>query len=298
MNIKYIVILLSIFVAFAGESCWGAAKKERKRRRSEDESSENNGVPQAKRPRFTGSLIESAETPVQSVIDKPMADVQPMELVQTIQEAEVRGAPAQAAQLAMRMPPSALQELPNELIEYIAKFLPPSDWVTLVLANRRLNNVIRNMPLYKRIQPRLATNNGDLQKTFFDAVQTNAIDVVNYLAPFVNINAQDRRGNTALIEAATHNNVPLVQMLLNKGADVNATDDNSHTAIMNAAENGHGAVVDQLIRARANLDIHDLRFNTALTLARNNGHAQIAMQLLESGAQDRSAEEMDQGFNF
>ncbi len=47
----------------------------------------------------------------------------------------------------------------------------------------------------------------------------------------------------------------MVEKLLDKGADVNLQNEKGYSALMNASEEGHGTVAKQLISKGANIDL-------------------------------------------
>jgi len=59
---------------------------------------------------------------------------------------------------------------------------------------------------------------------------------------------------TALHVAAENGYEPVVQLLMEKGADVEAKDEDGEVALHQAADNGHEAVVKLLIEKRADVE--------------------------------------------
>lgn len=90
-------------------------------------------------------------------------------------------------------------------------------------------------------------------------------------------------GYTPLMLATANHSGPLVQALLNKGADVNARNAGGVTALMIAAANGRADMVELLVRAGANLKVQTDRGDTALSIARAKGDAKVIKLLDESG---------------
>ena len=93
-------------------------------------------------------------------------------------------------------------------------------------------------------------------------------------------------GVTALHLAAATGNVFIVRSILgvDKGVDLNATDKKGNTALHWAGHAGHAACAQALLQAGAAVDHADVSGNTALMLACDNGHEACALLLLKHGA--------------
>lgn len=84
------------------------------------------------------------------------------------------------------------------------------------------------------------------------------------------VNAKSKDGETALILAAEHASLDLIQLLLDSGAHINAKDKDGRTALMGAATRLDGqsaAVIKLLLGAKANANLTDTQGNSALHLA-------------------------------
>ncbi|MVW70545.1 ankyrin repeat domain-containing protein [Bordetella sp. 15P40C-2] len=98
------------------------------------------------------------------------------------------------------------------------------------------------------------------------------------------VNAADRKGNTALILAARYGERDLVNLLLCLGANVNHRNHWQYTALMHGAENGSIGIVASLLDARADPNISTSGgFNALMAAARNN-HLNIVQRLWSAGA--------------
>ena len=64
-------------------------------------------------------------------------------------------------------------------------------------------------------------------------------------------------GGTLLMHAAEHNDVPMLEMLLARGADPNIRDDHANTALMAAAFHGSVECLKRLLDAGAKTDLVD-----------------------------------------
>ena len=100
-------------------------------------------------------------------------------------------------------------------------------------------------------------------------------------------NAKNAVGRTPLMFASSYGYVPIVTMLLAKGADVNRVPDDKTgwSALMAVAHNGHAAVVSLLLKSGANQSIVDVKGKTALGLAEMRGQTEAIRALREHGAQ-------------
>ena len=151
---------------------------------------------------------------------------------------------------------------------------------------------------------------------FLEAVKNNnAARVQELLAQGVNINAKDKKGNSALKLASENGNLEIVKLLLphdlegmrkntesyvsllpkelteevrkyGYNIDVNAKNNSGATALMEASYKGHLEVIKRL------LDVPDIDVNakdddagfTALIWAAQQGHLNVVNLLLEKGA--------------
>ena len=74
---------------------------------------------------------------------------------------------------------------------------------------------------------------------------------------------------------------PIIQALIEKGADVDRRDKDERTALMKAAQSGHTKIVRVLLEAGADLESK----NKALMFAVMGGHKEIVKVLIEVGAE-------------
>ena len=80
----------------------------------------------------------------------------------------------------------------------------------------------------------------------------------------VDVNAKNKYGVTALIDASFKGQKEVVELLIVEGADLDAQDNKGDTALMNAAIKGHREIVELLVMNGADVDIQDNSGNTAL----------------------------------
>lgn len=109
------------------------------------------------------------------------------------------------------------------------------------------------------------------------------------------VNAANRRGETALILAATQHETGGIRLLLARKADVNRPTVEGRTALMQAIDgpedfdNDKGiiyspAIARLLIDSGADVNAADRRGNTALSLAVAHGYKEMAAELRKAGA--------------
>jgi ankyrin repeat protein len=96
-------------------------------------------------------------------------------------------------------------------------------------------------------------------------------------------------GRTLLHEVAGQGSLPMVELLLQLGADPNARDQSGHTPLYfvgNASHGAHGAaVVRVLAHSGANVNAQErLKHCTALHMAARRGNVPVAEALLDCGA--------------
>jgi ankyrin repeat protein len=105
-----------------------------------------------------------------------------------------------------------------------------------------------------------------------------------------NVNAKDKQGRTALMEAARNGCETIVPLLINNGADVK-----NSTALIDAVESyGNDEdkkerIVMLLIRSRANVNAKDEQGRTALLEAARNGYEKMVQLLIDNGTDVNAA---------
>ena len=99
-----------------------------------------------------------------------------------------------------------------------------------------------------------------------------------------NVNAADRKGETALWLAARSGHLSTTKLLLESGASVNTMDCSDKSALFIAVKNSHIATAKLLLESGANVNAADRNHETALYCAAKNGCLSLTELLLESGA--------------
>jgi ankyrin repeat protein len=129
-----------------------------------------------------------------------------------------------------------------------------------------------------------------------DAVKEDNWNEVNdHLADGVSVNAKNRFGYTPLIWAARYSRTNIVKKLIEVKANINAQNDRGETALICASINGRGTdSVKRLIEANADVNAKDNSGKTALMRAAEYGHRDSVKQLIEANAdvnaKDKSGE--------
>jgi serine/threonine-protein phosphatase 6 regulatory ankyrin repeat subunit B len=103
--------------------------------------------------------------------------------------------------------------------------------------------------------------------------------------PVEYINHMSSSGFHALIIASAHGHVPVIEYLLNAGADPNVLHENKVTPLMYAAASGHVDAMKTLVE-KAKVNVNDMHSNggTALLEAATGGALEAMKFLMEQGA--------------
>jgi uncharacterized protein len=98
------------------------------------------------------------------------------------------------------------------------------------------------------------------------------------------INAGDKKGDTALSLASSVGNLDAARYLIQRGADVNKKNLKGQTPLMIASKKGNYAIVEELIMAKADINAVDEEGQTALMYASQNDNPHLVGYLLSFGA--------------
>ena len=131
-------------------------------------------------------------------------------------------------------------------------------------------------------RPRARSKVEKAQSSLRDAVSKGRDETVKSLiAEGTDVHAINVRGQTPLHLAAMTDNVDVVRMLINGGADVDVVDPgNNIRPLHNAATNGCTNVCEFLLKHGADMDARTATGDTALHLAAENRHSDVVSLLL------------------
>ncbi|RYV01110.1 hypothetical protein SOPP22_16245 [Shewanella sp. OPT22] len=104
------------------------------------------------------------------------------------------------------------------------------------------------------------------------------------LSSGADVNAKNKRGESALSKAVAHGNIKIVELLLKYEADINHQDGDGFTPLMRAVLSGDIELVDVLQKNGADLNIRNKQGLTALNCAASLGSNKSVKLLLERGA--------------
>ena len=143
-------------------------------------------------------------------------------------------------------------------------------------------------------QSQTKANEHDDLTAFLQACAQGKMETVrSFLGKGGNVNAQDKNGgHSGLKLASNFGRVPIMQLLLAKGAAVNITDDHGATPLYYASGKGDLDAVKLLLEKGADLNAKDTTGTTALMLSLLEGHQEIAKLLVVRGA-DVNAKRQD-----
>jgi ankyrin repeat protein len=126
------------------------------------------------------------------------------------------------------------------------------------------------------------------EEASFTAVWRNQVDVLKvFLDRGADVNAADRWGWSLLHYTTWEGNTDTTKMLLEKGANPNIVErTEGRTPLHYAAFRGRKTVAEMLLAHGANIDTRDWYGKTPLTLAKENGHTEIVELLRKHGAKE------------
>nr|VZI28361.1 unnamed protein product [Spirometra erinaceieuropaei] len=118
------------------------------------------------------------------------------------------------------------------------------------------------------------------------AVSKNAVPIVELLLQRgADPNPKEKKVESVpLIEAAKDGHTDVVRLLLQYGASVSQVSSNGYTALHYAATNGHLDCVRLLLQYKSPLEVQNENGHTPLMEAASNGHIEVARCLIEHGA--------------
>jgi ankyrin repeat protein len=171
------------------------------------------------------------------------------------------------------------------------------------------NSLCRAAPLLALVLVLAAVNTARADIDFVASLNGHAgrgdlLEVAAQLKKGADPNAADRRGRTALHNAARGGSLPVMRLLISRGADIHAKDATGANAVTYAAESPNAEAVRFLLDAGATPDARALEAactrgrkdsivllldaglprNAGMLAAAGGGHGEVVQLLLESGA--------------
>lgn len=131
------------------------------------------------------------------------------------------------------------------------------------------------------LDPNTVDEHGDPLLVIAAREKSDQVGAALAAAPNVDLEKQDKAGETALMLAALNGDVKLAQILIEKGAEVNKK---GWTPLHYAATNGHDDVVSLLLDKSAYIDAGSPNGTTPLMMAARGGYGKTVTLLLDQGA--------------
>ncbi|QCJ41258.1 hypothetical protein FAY30_04745 [Bacillus sp. S3] len=123
--------------------------------------------------------------------------------------------------------------------------------------------------------------NEGLNKQLLQAAKRGEADTISKLINNgANINVQDSKGRTALMNATYNNDVETAKILIKAGADVNIQDDMKNNPFLYAGAEGYIDILELTIKAGADPTITNRYGGTALIPASEHGYVDVIKVLL------------------
>jgi len=123
--------------------------------------------------------------------------------------------------------------------------------------------------------------NEGLNNQLLQAAKRGEVDTIGKLIKNgANINAQDSKGRTAIMNATYNNDVETAKILIKAGADVNIQDDMKNNPFLYAGAEGYLDILELTIKAGADPAITNRYGGTALIPASEHGYVDVINVLL------------------
>lgn len=104
--------------------------------------------------------------------------------------------------------------------------------------------------------------------------------VVRLVNQGTKINAQDRRGRTALLAAVEGHSLEIVKVLIEAGADVNRQDKKLDSPLLLAGSEGTLEILTLILKAKPDFSVYNRFGGTPLIPACERGHVEVVKILL------------------
>ncbi|OLO42323.1 hypothetical protein BTR23_03620 [Alkalihalophilus pseudofirmus] len=121
----------------------------------------------------------------------------------------------------------------------------------------------------------------DLLPAFFEAAATGDLDRVKHaLAQDVDIDARNKKKQTAILVAAVNNHYDVVKFLVDRGADINLQDQTCLNPFLHGCITGDIELVKLMVGAGADLELLTRFGGVGITPASEKGHVEVVRELL------------------
>ncbi len=125
------------------------------------------------------------------------------------------------------------------------------------------------------------------EKAFIEACKIGDLTEVQMLVEDrVDIDAQDRGGNSAIRWACYQRHNDVVRYLLSEGVDVNAANKNGQTPLIAAAYSGTRSITEMLLATDTDINARDKKGKTALSWSISRRNFEVRDVLIEYGASE------------
>jgi len=127
-----------------------------------------------------------------------------------------------------------------------------------------------------------------INSKYINIIDPNIMNILDKILNKVNINQQDKLGNTALMYAILRNNIYMIKRLITLGCNINLQNINGMTPLMYAI-NKYSCemdIIDYLVKEECDLNIQDNNGKTALMHAINNYSSRIYRLLMQKSELD------------
>lgn len=125
-----------------------------------------------------------------------------------------------------------------------------------------------------------------LSEYIMEACRSGNMDMFKryYLPKYMDVNKRDPQGATFSMYAAQFGILPLMEFLIEHGADIHIRSRDGSTALLYACEAGHLHIVEYLVQRGSVINSQDRLGHTALMCACYGGYLNIVKFLVEKGA--------------
>ncbi|KMQ50170.1 Ankyrin [Chitinispirillum alkaliphilum] len=196
----------------------------------------------------------------------------------------------------------ALHNPDPEIVKYLLEnnFEFDFEWIESISLRRTVGDLINsgnfgNLKLLFEHGFNPSTIDHQSKSLLYTAVKSNKYDIARLILEY-GVNPNRIEGvaqlfstpqTTSLIQAVTNNNLEMVTLLCEYGADVNLVPEHGESALHIAAREGYSGVMRVLIEHGADLfSSHDFWNNTPFTYALRSGNQETVLLLENAGALD------------